>query len=306
MTVVFMGTPEYATTIFKELLTCKDIHVPLVVSQPDKPVGRKQVLTAPHIKKYIQQESLHVEVFQPINLRSNKAYEKIKNYSPDFIIVAAFGQILPKNILDIAPCINLHASLLPLYRGASPIQSSIIQNDSYSGVTAMLMEEGLDCGDILGFSYCKLDKDKKVDVLFEELSFLAAKLCVKTLKNFSELLPLKQNNCESSYAKKIKKSDGVVDFEHYSAQQIYNKYRTYDPWPGIFLPTGMKLKALKRVQFSSDLPAGSIVKIDKEYIYVQCKEDSVAIKILQVPSKKAIPAVDYVRGKRMKVGSLLV
>lgn len=158
MKIVFMGTPDYATEIFKELFTCKDIEVPLLITQPDKPVGRKQLLTPPHTKAYVVDNSLEIEIYQPTTLRSDEAYEYINSFSPDYIVVAAYGQILPKKILDIAPCINLHASLLPQYRGASPIQSSLLNEDKFAGVTSILMEEGLDTGDILGFSYFELDE----------------------------------------------------------------------------------------------------------------------------------------------------
>ena len=149
--ILFMGTPDYATTIFKELIKSKYEIVGLF-TQPDKPVGRKQLLTPPHIKQFCIDENLNIPIFQPLKLRGNEeAKNQIEFLKPDFIIVAAYGQILPKEILDIAPCINLHASLLPKYRGASPIQESLLNDDNYTGVTSMLMEEGLDSGDILGF-----------------------------------------------------------------------------------------------------------------------------------------------------------
>ncbi|HIP44273.1 MAG TPA: methionyl-tRNA formyltransferase, partial [Sulfurospirillum arcachonense] len=239
MTIVFMGTPDYATEILKELITCKDVEVPLLVTQPDKPVGRKQVLTPPHTKSYALQNSLHVEIYQPKTLKNDEAFEYINSFKPDFIVVAAYGQILPRAILNIAPCINLHASLLPQYRGASPIQSSLLNQDKYAGVTSMLMEEGLDTGDILGFSYFKLNEHIKVDKLFEQLSIMAAKLTIKTLKNFENIEPIKQNSSDTSYAKKIKKADGLVSFTNESASEIYVKFRAYDPWPGLFLDSGL-------------------------------------------------------------------
>ena len=305
MKIVFMGTPDYATQILKELLTCKDIQVPLLVTQDDKPVGRKQVLTPPHIKEWALQNCPEIKIYQPISLKTEEAREYISSFNPDFIVVAAYGKILPPSILKIAPCINLHASILPNYRGASPIQSSILNQDRYAGVTSMLMEEGLDTGDMLGFSYFKLNEDIKIDVLFEKLSVLAAKLSVKTLRNFSLLQPLAQLNADSNYAKKISKQDGLVCFESMSAKEIYIKFRSYDPWPGIYLESGLKLKEIKIVEFKTDAKPAVIVEIDKEII-VTCKEGCLAIASLQPPSKKQMSGVEYTRGKRLEVGNTLV
>ncbi len=304
MRIVFMGTPDYATEILKELFDCSDIEVPLLVTQPDKPVGRKQILTAPHIKDYALKNSLCVEIYQPKTLKSSEAYEKIDSFKPDFIVVAAYGQILPKDILDIAPCINLHASLLPQYRGASPIQSSLLNEDKFAGVTSMLMEEGLDSGDILGFSYFKLDEHIKVDKLFEQLSQMAAKLTIKTLKNFSNIKPIKQNSADTTYAKKIKKADGLVCFTQESAKQIYTKFRAYDPWPGLFLDSGLKLRDIELAEGIGK--PSSIIAIDDDGVIVTCRGGALRIKTLQPPSKRAMSAVEYIRGKRLEVGNSLV
>jgi len=304
MRIVFMGTPDYATEILKELITCKDIEVPLLVTQPDKPVGRKQVLTPPHTKAYVLENSVDIEIYQPNRLKSSDAYEYINSFKPDFIVVAAYGQILPKDILDIAPCINLHASLLPQYRGASPIQSSLLNEDKYAGVTSMFMEEGLDTGDILGFSYFKLDGHIKVDKLFEKLSRMAAKLTIKTLSNFYSIEPLKQNSSDTSYAKKIKKQDGLVSFSKQSASQIYTKFRAYDPWPGLFLDSGLKLKDIELTKGRGE--ANTIIAIEKSSIIVTCKDGALRVKSVQPSSKKQMSAVDYVRGRRLEVGNSLV
>ena len=221
--ILFMGTPDYATTIFSELLQ-SNYEIIGLFTQPDKPVGRKQILTAPHIKQYCLDLNLNIPIFQPLKLRGNEeATTQIKNLNPDFIIVAAYGQILPKEILDIAPCINLHASLLPKYRGASPIQESLLNDDSYTGVTSMLMEEGLDSGDILAFQYLKVTPTMEVSAAFEELSQIAAKLTITTLDNFENIKPLKQNEAEVSFCKKIKKEDGLVDF--LDAKRLILKYK---------------------------------------------------------------------------------
>ena len=304
MKIVFMGTPDYATKILQELVNCEDISVPLLVTQPDKPVGRKQVLTPPHIKKYVLENSLKTEIFQPKTLKNNDAYEYINSFKPDFIIVAAYGQILPKNILDIAPCINLHASLLPKYRGASPIQSSLLNNDEYAGVTSMLMEEGLDTGDILGFSYFKLDENIRVDALFEKLSSMAATLTLKTLKNFNNIEPIKQKNFDTSYSKKIKKENGLVNLHTESAKEIFTKFRAYTPWPGIFLESGLKLKEIELIKGIGK--PNTIIAMEDTSMIVTCKDGAIKIKSVQPPSKKQMSGVDYLRGKRLEVGNQLV
>jgi methionyl-tRNA formyltransferase len=302
--ILFMGTPDYATTIFNELLQ-SNYEIVGLFTQPDKPVGRKQILTAPHIKQYCLDLNLEIPIFQPLKLRGNEeATIQIKNLNPDFIIVAAYGQILPKDILDIAPCINLHASLLPKYRGASPIQESLLNDDSYTGVTSMLMEEGLDSGDILAFQYLKVTPTMEVSAAFEELSQIAAKLTITTLDNFENIKPLKQNEAEVSFCKKIKKEDGLVDF--LDAKRLILKYKAYSYWPGIFLSSELKLKDIELNEEISINNPGEILEIKKDYILVACEKGSLKIKTLQAPSKKAISSVDFVRGQRLEVGNIII
>ena len=301
--ILFMGTPNYATKIFEELLKSSYDIVGLF-TQPDKPVGRKQIITAPHIKQFCLDTNLDLPIFQPERLRGNQeAKKQIEDLNPDFIIVAAYGQILPREILDIAPCINLHASLLPKYRGASPIQEALLNDDKFIGVTSMLMEEGLDTGDILGLEYLKITPTMLVDEAFNELSELAALLTIKTLNQFDNILPKKQNDALSSHCKKIKKEDGEVSFE--SAKQLYLKYKAYAYWPGIFTQDGLKLKEVEQVEEDSLNKAGTILSIEDDGVIIGCTKGSIAIKILQAPSKKAISSLDYIRGKRLNEGDLL-
>ena len=301
--ILFMGTPDYATTIFKELIASKYDVVGLF-TQPDKPVGRKQILTPPHIKQYCIDENINLPISQPLKLRGNdEAKKQIEELKPDFIIVAAYGQILPKEILDIAPCINLHASLLPKYRGASPIQESLLNDDFYTGVTSMLMEEGLDSGDILGLQYLKITSSMEVSEAFEKLSTIAAKLTITTLDNYENIRPLKQNEAEVSFCKKIKKDDGLVNF--LNAKNLYLKYKAYSYWPGIFLESELKLKDIELAETNSINEAGKILDISKDFIVIGCQKGSLKIKTLQAPSKKAISSVDYIRGQRLEIGDLL-
>ena len=244
-------------------------------------------------------------IFQPLKLRGNdEVKNQIKSLNPDFIIVAAYGQILPKDILDIAPCINLHASLLPKYRGASPIQESLLNDDNYTGVTSMLMEEGLDSGDMLGFGYLKITSNMEVTQAFEELSKIAAKLTITTLDNFENIKSIKQNESEVSYCKKIKKEDGLVNF--IDAKKLYLKYKAYSYWPGIFLESELKLKDIELNDEKSINNQGQILEIEDDFIIVGCEKGSLKIRTLQAPSKKAMNAIDYIRGQRLEINSILI
>ena len=302
--ILFMGTPDYATTIFKELMN-SEYEIVGLFTQPDKPVGRKQILTAPHIKQYCIDENINLPIFQPLKLRGNEeATKQITELKPDFIIVAAYGQILPKEILDIAPCINLHASLLPKYRGASPIQESLLNDDIYTGVTSMLMEEGLDSGDILGLQYLRITSTMEVSEAFEKLSLIAAKLTITTLDNFGNIKPIKQNEAKVSFCKKSKKEDGLVDF--IDAKKLYLKYKAYSYWPGIFLESELKLKDIELNDEKSINNQGQILEINSDFIIVGCEKGSLKIKTLQAPSKKAMNAIDYIRGQRLEINSILI
>ncbi len=295
--IVYMGTPEYAKVILNSLLKDKSFDVNLILTQPDKPVGRKKILTPPPVKELALKED--IEIFQPTTLKSKEVVEKIKSKKPDFIVVAAYGMILPREILDIAPCINLHASLLPKYRGASPVQEAILNGDRFSGVTAMLMEEGLDSGDMLSFSYIKLDDKIRVDELMERLSILAGDLIVDTLKSFSSLKPLAQIDATASYCKKIKREDGLVSFD-LSAEEIYRRFRAFYGWPEIFLESGLKLKEIDLADEVGS--SGEILKVNKDSIIVGCKSGSIEIKELQPKGKKVMSAKAYLVGRGLKVG----
>lgn len=301
--ILFMGTPDYATKIFDELLN-SSYKVVGLFTQPDKPVGRKQVLTPPHIKQYCIDNNIELPIYQPEKLRGNdEAKTQIEALKPDFIIVAAYGQILPKEILDIAPCINLHASLLPAYRGASPIQESLLNDDEYTGVTSMLMEEGLDSGDILALQYLKITPTMEVAEAFAKLSDIAAELTITTLDEFENIEPKKQNEAQVSFCGKIKKDNGLVDFT--DAKKLFLKYKAYSYWPGVFLESGLKLKDIELVETKSSNNEGELLEIADDFIIIACNKGSLKIKTLQAPSKKAVSSVDYIRGQRLQVSDTL-
>ncbi len=300
--IVYMGTPEYAAVILKELLKQKDFTISLVLTQPDRPVGRKKVLTPPPVKELALEHN--IEVLQPLTLKDEKIVSAIASKKPDFIVVAAYGQLLPKEVLDIAPCINLHASILPLYRGASPIQQALLNGDEYSGVTAMLMEEGLDSGAMLGFNFIKSQEAARLDSMTEVLSTMAAKLTVDVLRNFDILNPIEQLGANATKCKKIKREDGLVDFG--SAKVLSQKAAAFYGWPGIFLESGTKLHNVVLVEDSSSNEEGIILAIEGDAVIVGCGEGSVKIEQLQAKSKAKVSAKAYIDGKRLKVGDILL
>lgn len=293
--IVFMGTPDYASVILEAILKNGGYKVVAVFTQPDRPVGRKAILTPPEVKKIVLQTD--IPIFQPLNLKDSST--DIKALKPDFIVVAAYGQILPKDILDIAPCINLHASLLPKFRGASPIQEAILRGEKLSGVTAMRMGVGLDDGDMLGFSLIDISNLKSSE-LFCELAKMAASLIIKILDEFDDISPIKQFNALSSKCVKIKKEDGLINLK-INAKDIYAKFRAFYPWPGIFLENQTKILEMRVSNLSG--PIGEILRIDKDGFVVGVNDGSIEINVLQEAGKKSVLAKDYINGKRLSVGS---
>lgn len=300
MNVVFMGTPDYAVRILRHLKEA-GFNIKAVFTQPDKPVGRKQILTPSEVKIYAQNELAGVPLFTPNTLKDEAVVAELKAFEPKFIVVAAYGKILPGSVLDVATCINLHASILPKYRGASPIQSAILAGEKQTGVTAMLMDAGLDTGDMLDF-ICTPCESKMSSELFSELGELGGELIVKVLRNFENLKPQKQDDAESSHCKKISKSDGLFSFDE-EAEQIYNKFRALTPWPGIYLASGLKILSLELSDKSGK--SGEILSVEKDHVVVACKRGAVKIYELQEPSKKPINAKAYINGKRLSVGDEL-
>ena len=297
MNVIFMGTPDYASEILTRLVAHKDINVVAVYTQPDKPVGRKKVMTPP-ITKVVALEN-NLSVYQPTRLRDEESVKTLLTIDCDFIVVAAYGQILPKTILDHAPCINLHASILPDYRGASPIQQAILNGDKETGVTAMMMDVGLDTGDIIKIEKIAIDDDMMVTTLFEQLTTCASKLTIDILENFNSYTPIKQDETKATHCTKITKQEGLIHFD--DAQSLYNRYHAFTPWPGVYLESGLKLKKMTLVESDKPHVAGEILAVEKEYVVVGCSQGSVAIERVQPASKKEMRVVDYLNGKRLSL-----
>lgn len=290
-----MGTPDYAKVILDRLIQTDNIDVVAVYTQPDKPVGRKKVMTPPPVKALALENS--IDVYQPNRLRDEDTVTELLEIPCDYIVVAAYGQILSRQILDHAPCINLHASILPEYRGASPIQQTLLNGDNKTGVTAMLMEEGLDTGDIIKIETIDIGDNEMVESLFNRLTDVAAELTVDVLENYSLYKQVSQVDSLSTHCSKITKADGEVEF--INAVTLYNKYRAYTPWPGIYLDSGLKLKNIALEGKVGSNAAGKILKIDSDSIVVGCIEGSIRIYSVQAPSKKEIDILSYINGKRL-------
>ncbi len=301
MNVVFMGTPDYASEILETLVAEEAINVVAVYTQPDKPVGRKKVMTPPITKTVALENSL--PIYQPTRLRDEETVAELLQIECDYIVVAAYGQILPKAILDHAPCINLHASILPDYRGASPIQQAILNGDKETGVTAMMMDVGLDTGDIIKIEKIKIADDEMVSTLFDRLTKCAAALTIDVLKNFNTYTPVAQDDELSTHCAKITKQEGLVSFD--DAATLYNRYRAFTPWPGIYLESGLKLKKMALVESEKNHKAGEILSIEKETITVGCEKGSLSIELVQPVSKKEMSVIAYLNGKRLSLADTL-
>lgn len=292
-----MGTPDYAAQILEDMIQL-GAEFSLVVSQPDRPVGRKQELLPTAVKSVALKHNL--PLLQPEKLSEIKL--DLIDLKPTAIIVAAFGQILSQEILDIAPCYNLHASLLPLYRGAAPIQASILNGDKVTGMTIMKMDRGLDTGDIVAFNTMDTS-DLNASDLMDKLARSGASLMIKVLENLSRSDSIRQHSCDSSYVTKVKKTDGLVSFNN--ASDLARSFKAYTPWPGIFLDSSLALLDLDLIRSDCNYKAGEILSIQKEGVEVGCEIGSVLVKSVKAPSKNATKAVDYINGKRLTIGDTL-
>lgn len=231
--LIFLGTPDFAVPVLEKL--SKSFQVIGVITQPDRPSGRGRKLVPPAVK--VSAESLNLEIFQPQDVNSKLSLDLIKSWNPDLITVAAFGQILSPALLALPPfgCLNVHASLLPRWRGASPINAAILENDSFSGVTIMKMAEGLDDGPILTQESTPIQSHETAGSLSERLSAIGADLLVKTIPSYisGDIQTQTQDQMKITYAHLLKRQDGLLDFKQ-SAEQLARKVRAYSPWPGTF------------------------------------------------------------------------
>lgn len=297
-----MGTPDFAVACLKGLVEA-NYEVCAVFTQPDKPRGRKMVMTPPDVKVYA--EKLNLPVYQPTTLKDGKALEIIKGYEPDVIVVAAYGKILPKSIIDYPKygCINVHGSILPKYRGAAPIQWSVINGDQETGVTTMQMNEGLDTGDMLLVEKMPIAIDDTAESVFDKLAVMGGEVIVKTLKLAEEgkLTPVKQDESQSSYAPMLDKSVSEIDFTK-DALTVHNLIRGLYSWP-IAQTTfkGKRLKIYKSALSQLSGKVGEVVSL--EPLTIACGEKSVEILELQLEGKKRMDYKSFLLGHHIECGT---
>lgn len=301
MNIIYMGTPDFAVPALKKLYESKHT-VQAVFTQPDKPKGRKMVLTPPDVKVCAQE--LNIPVYQPTTFKSKEPLEIIKKYNPDVIVVAAYGKLLPKAVLESGKygCINIHGSLLPKYRGAAPIQQSVLNGDKVTGVTAMQMAEGLDTGDILTVIETKIGENETSGELFDRLSILGGELIIKTLEMLEngEIKPVKQDESKATHTSKIDKSFCPIDFTK-SADEVHNKVRGLNPWPIATAElNGKKLKIYSTKVCEKNGKAGTIISIKP--LIVACGSGSVEIIELQPEGKKRMPSAAFLAGHKLNIG----
>ena len=305
MRVVYMGTPDFAVKPFEALIH-NNYEVVGVFTQPDKPVGRKAILTPPPVK--VVAESNNIPVFQPDSLKNGEGVKILEELKPDVVIVVAYGKILPKDFLEFAKygCINIHGSILPEYRGAAPIQWSVLDGKEFAGVTSMQMNEGLDTGDILLVEKTKIEENETSGDLYERLTVLGANVLLKTLESIktNSLNPQKQDDSKSSYAKMLDKSLSKIDW-NLSAWEVHNKIRGLDPWPVAltrFDEKNLKLFRSRLLNESYNKPAGTVIQ-SKDGIAVVCGDKkAVLITEVQLEGKKRMSAIDFSRGANLSDG----
>ncbi len=306
MRIVFMGTPDYSAISLQKLID-EEFDIVAVFAQPDKPVGRKQILTPPATKVVATENNL--PVFQPSTLRDGEAFKILKELNPDVIVVVAYGKLLPKEILDLPKfgCINGHASLLPKLRGASPIQWSIVTGETVTGVTTMLMDEGMDTGDILETVSVNIGADETAEELFDRLAVISADLMVSTLKKAEEgkLQPKKQNESEATYAPIIKKEMAHLDFTK-TASEICNAVRGYFSWPCAFcFINGKRVKVIKAAVSKLNSSDCATVICNDNKLVISCADGAVELVTVQPEGSKPMPASVMLNGHKIELGTIV-
>ena len=305
MRIVFMGTPDFAVPSLQALIDAGH-DVCAVYTQPDKPQGRKQILTAPPVKTLALEHD--IPVFQPNTLKNEDEQARLRELAPEVIIVVAYGKLLPKAVLDIPPhgCINVHGSLLPRWRGAAPIQWAVIAGDEMAGVTTMQMAEGLDTGDMLLTYETKVGEKETAGELFDRLAQSGAELLTETLVKLNDITPRPQDDAQSCYAHMLDKQMAVIDWSK-SAHEIDCLIRGLNPWP-IALTTlsGERLKVFAAEKAAGNGEPGTVLEADpKKGLTVACGEGALKLTEIQLVGGKRMKATDFLRGHTIEVGTKL-
>ena len=312
--VIFMGTPEFAALCLEQLILNR-YQVVAVYTQRDKPAGRGRTLVSPPVKRVAQ--AWELPVVQPASLKSEEAVAKLAGFAPDVIVVAAFGQILPPPVLDIPRygCINIHPSLLPRFRGASPIAAAILAGDEFTGVSIMLMDAGLDTGPVLARAQIPISRWDTTGSLTTKLSLIAAQLLREVLPRWfrGELTPKPQNEAEATYCGSITKEEGEIDW-HLSAIDIWRRVRAFQPWPGCYTRwRGRRLEIIEAVPLPQDgeFEAGKVIALPQttegsKAAFGICTGDGIlGVARVQPEGKRAMSAAEFLRGQRQFIGAIL-
>lgn len=308
MKIVFMGTPEFAVPCLQKIID-EGHEVLAVVTQPDKPKGRGKKLAMPPVKELALK--YNIDVYQPVKAREESFVEKLKEINPELIVVVAFGQILPKSILDIPKfgCVNVHASLLPKYRGAAPLNWVIINGEEKTGVTTMYMDVGLDTGDMILKSEIPLDDEITAGELHDKMMVQGAEVLKDTIDLISkgEAPREKQNDEETCYSPIMDKSLGNIDWSK-SATDIHNLIRGVNPWPSAYTTYDkqtMKIWKTKVLDKSSEKTPGTIINVDKNGIEVSTGDKALQISEIQMSGKKRMIVSEYIKGNDISTGIVL-
>ncbi len=304
MRIVFMGTPDFAAAALESLIPKHEVV--LAVTQPDKPKGRGREPAMSEVK--ICAEKYGIPVFQPEKIRDPEAVKYLEQTGAELFVVAAFGQILPKEVLSIPKhgCINIHASLLPKYRGASPIQQAIIDGEEKTGVTIMQMDEGLDTGDILLQKEIPIWKEDTGGSLFDRLSYLGSGLVLDAIEKIEQgsIEPVKQEEAQSSYVGMIRKDAGRIDFAQ-NADKLSRLIRAMDPWPSAYTALNGKILKIWKAEAVPERKGnpGIVTEVGKDFFTVSCGSGSLRITELQLEGKKRMPVKDFLLGFHMEKGT---
>ena len=305
MRIVFMGTPDFAVPSLQALIDAGH-DVCAVYTQPDKPQGRKQILTAPPVKTLALEHD--IPVFQPNTLKNEDEQARLRELAPEVIIVVAYGKLLPKAVLDIPPhgCINVHGSLLPRWRGAAPIQWAVIAGDEMAGVTTMQMAEGLDTGDMLLTYETKVGEKETAGELFDRLAQSGAELLTQTLVKLDEITPRPQDDAQSCYAHMLDKQMAVIDWSR-SAHEIDCLIRGLNPWPiALTALSGERLKVFAAEKAAGNGEPGTVLEADpKKGLTVACGEGALRLTEIQLVGGKRMKVTDFLRGHAIEVGTKL-
>ena len=307
MRIIFMGTPDFSVGTLEALVEAGH-EVCLVVTQPDKPKGRGKEMQYTPVKEAALKH--RIEVYQPRRIREAECVEKLRQYNADIMVVIAFGQIIPKEILEMVPygCVNVHASLLPKYRGAAPIQWSIIDGEAVTGVTTMQMDEGLDTGDMLLKTEVPITAEETGESLHDKLAKAGAALCVETLAKLQEgsIVPEKQGESPTAYAKMLDKKLGNIDWTK-SAVEIERLVRGLNSWPIAYTYWNKKVVKIWKASVTdenSNEQVGTVVKVEKDGFYVQTGNGLLKVLELQIPGKKRMDAGAFLRGYTIEPGEV--